>query len=297
MTNFVNALIAGIEAGSLYVIIALGLDLIYATMNVFNFAQGDIAGYGAVAGVVLWQSEHLPVLLAFGVVLVGALIIGVLAERIAIRPALRISGGSGWVLSTLGVSVLVAGIDTLVVTRQAGSSDERTFPSYLPLANVYHLGGIFLQPSEIAIVIAMILIFVLLLLFMRGTHYGRGLRAVADDRVGAAMRGLPVARLSSLSVALGCAVAAAGGFIAGPVTEASGSNGVLLTVNGFIAATIGGVPSLGGAVIGGLLLGVVEQMTALYTNGNWTDVVDLAVLLLVLTLRPRGLFGREQRLV
>jgi branched-chain amino acid transport system permease protein len=298
VTGFLNAIISGIEAGSLYSLVALGLNIVYATTRVFNFAHGTLVMAGALGGVILWQSFHVPVLLAFICTVAWITVVGGLTERIAVRGSLRRGNdASGWLLSTLGISIIIQSAFSIVVDRQPGSTGTRPFPSFLPIHSVGHVNGVLFQPDQIFVVLVMVAIAGALVVFQKQTHYGRALGAVADDRVGAAARGLPVNRLGMLSFCIGAAIAATTGFAAAPVTQASVSVGLSLTVSGFIAATIGGIPTIEGAVVGGLFLGLVQQFTAQYTSGQALDLVTLGVLLLVLTVRPQGIFGRQVRSV
>jgi branched-subunit amino acid ABC-type transport system permease component len=298
VTAFLNAVVSGIEAGSLYSLVALGLNIVYATTRVFNFAHGTLVMAGALGGVILWQSFHVPVFLAFICTVAWIAVVGGFTERIAVRSSLRRGNdASGWLLSTLGISIIIQSAFSIVVDRQPGSTGTRQFPSFLPVHKVGHLNGVLFQPNQIFVVLVMLAITGALVVFQRRTHYGRALGAVADDRVGAAARGLPVNRLGMLSFCIGAAIAATTGFAAAPVTQASVSVGLSLTVSGFIAATIGGIPTIEGAVVGGLLLGLVQQFTAQYTSGQALDLVTLGALLLVLTVRPQGIFGRRVRSV
>jgi branched-chain amino acid transport system permease protein len=296
---FLNAAITGIGTGSLYALVALGLNIVYATTRVFNFAHGSMVMAGAMGGVVLWQSFHLGVITAFALSVTGIVIIGGLTERLAVRSSLRrgVDDSLGWLLSTLGVSIIITSAFSVAILRNPGSTGTRAFPPFLPVSLAWHVGGLLIQSASLFVFVVMLVAAALLVVFLRWTHYGRALGAVADDREGAVLRGIPVARLGVLSFVIGAGLAAIAGFVAGPITQASLSVGLPLTLSGFIAATIGGIPTIEGAVVGGLILGLVEQMAAQYTNGSDVDVFTLVLLLLVLSLRPAGIFGKKVRAV
>jgi branched-chain amino acid transport system permease protein len=294
--EFLNAVVRGIESGAIYALFALGLVVVFQTTGVFNFAHGELFMAGGVLGVVLWQSFGIPLVGALVLTVLACAVAGALTERVAVRPALRFKHSEAWLLSTLGVSLLIANAFALAIVRD-GDIGVRPFPRILSLQRVYRIGDVIIETDRAFVVVVALLVALGLSLFMRRTQHGRALRAVAADREGAALRGLPVHRLGMMSFAIGGGIGALGGFVAAPVTKASVYVGLALLLKGFIAGALGGFSHISGAIVGGLVLGLAEQMTAVYTDGRLDELFTLALLLIVLSLRPHGLIGSRARLV
>lgn len=297
MVDFLTAVQAGIETGAIYALVALGLGITYATSNAFNFAHGEFVMVGAVLGVVLWQSMDVPVGLALLLTVLVASAAGAATERVAIRPFAAVKDAAGWMIATLGVAIMLTAGFTIAITREPGSTDTRLFPSFLPRDRPWIVGEFLLNPNRMLLVGLLVVVAGGLLWFTKRTHVGRALGAVADDREAAAIRGIPVNRLTMLAFAIGAAVAALTGFAMGPVTQASVTIGLGLTIKGFVASAIGGMGSLGGAVVGGLALGLTEQFALRYLGTQWQDLIILAVLLVMLSIKPEGFFSRDVRAV
>jgi branched-chain amino acid transport system permease protein len=197
-------------------------------------------------------------------------------------------------LSTLGVAIIVQAVTNLAATKDNAEAGVRAFPDYIHWKS-FEIGQLLISPKRAILVpIAIAVTFVVWTVFRR-TLWGRGLSAMAFDREGAAMRGLPVGRLAILAFVLGGAIAGFAGFVAGPVTQASVTIGFGLTLRAFVACTIGGIPELWGPLLGGVILGMGEQFTVTYLDASLEKVVSLALLLVVLLLRPHGLLGKQVR--
>lgn len=295
MDEFLNALIRGIQTGAIYGLIGLGLNVIFAATGVFNFAQGEMVMVGALLGVGLWVGNSWPLVLALIAVMAVCGGIGGLTEIVAVRGTARFKQATLWMLSTLGVAIIVRSTASiLTIGNNTGDTGTRSFPYYINTA-AHTFGNITIIPQRAVLVPITIVVTLLVWLWFQKTNWGRGLKAVAFDREGAAMRGLPVARLALIAFILGGALAALGGFLAGPITQASIEMGFGLTIRAFIAAAIGGIPELWGPLLGGIILGLGEQFTATYLDSSLQDVIALGLLLVVLLLRPSGLIGRQVR--
>jgi branched-chain amino acid transport system permease protein len=294
-SQFFNALVSGIENGAIYAIFGLGLVVVYQATGVFNFAQAECFMAGGVLGVILWQSFGIPLFGAFLLSVAAAAAIAAFTERFAVRPALRIKGSDAWLLSTLGVSLMISSAFALAIVRE-GDTGSRPFPQFLPGEKVYRVSGVIIEARRAFVVVVVIVVALALSYFMRRTQVGRALRAVAADREGASLRGLPVARLSTIAFVIGGAIGGIGGFVAAPVTTATVYTGLTLLVKGFMAGALGGF-TIAGAMAGGFLLGITEQMAAVYTDGRFNQLITLCLLLVVLTLRPQGLLGVKARVV
>jgi branched-chain amino acid transport system permease protein len=294
MLQFIDSLIRGIQTGSIYAIVGLGLNVIFAATGVFNFAQGEMVMVGAMLGVVLWVSDGLPLVVSLVAVVLVTAAIGAATEVLAVRRLARQRDATLWMLSTLGVAIIIRSISTVLATRKTSDNATRAFPNYIH-AGPWQWGNLTIVPQRAILVpIAILLTFVVWFWFRR-SRMGRGLLAMAADREGAAMRGLPVGLLAIVAFAIGGAIAGFGGFMGGPVTQASTTMGFGLTLNAFIAATIGGIPALWGPLIGGVVLGVGQELTATYLGSELQTPLSLALLLIILAVRPSGVLGRPVR--
>jgi branched-chain amino acid transport system permease protein len=270
--------------------VGLGLAIIFTSTGVFNFAQGDVVAIGALLGLELWRRMGW----RFGVTLLAVAAVGAglgaATELVAVRPALRKHQSSmTWVISTLAVSLII----------EAGARyylRPGSFPAYIPWGPFY-LGEQLLVPQRLVLFPIAIAMTATVSVWLARSRAGRGLRAIAFDREAAAMRGLPIGRLALLAFAVGGGVAGLAGMLAGPVTQASYSLGIPSTLQGFVAATIGGITRPWGPMVGGVLLGLAIQFTTAYWDASYNNVVELVVLLLVLLVRPGGVLGRNVRSV
>jgi branched-chain amino acid transport system permease protein len=270
--------------------VGLGLGIIFTATGVLNFAQGDLVMVGTLLGLGLWFRLGWPfVVAAAAVVAIGAAL-GAATELVAVRSALsRHRSSITWVISTLAVSLLIESGARYYL--RPGS-----FPSYVPWAP-FMVGSQLLVPQRLVLVPIAVTMTAIVSVWMARSRWGRALRAIAFDREAAAMRGIPVGLVSVAAFALGGAVAGLGGMLSGPVTQASYSLGIPSTLQGFVAATIGGITHPWGPLVGGWLLGVTIQFTTVYWDASYANVVELVVLLVVLLMRPVGVLGTRFRSV
>lgn len=294
MWDLANALLRGLQIGSVYAIVGLGLNVIFAATGVFNFAQGELVMVGAMLGVSLWVASGFPIVVALVLVVLVTASIGALTEILAIRRLSTQRDATLWMLSTLGVAIIIRSAAGILATRTGDSNADRNFPNYIK-AGPWHLGDLLIVPQRVFMIVVAVAMTLVVWLWFRRTRYGRGLLAMAADREGAAMRGLPVGGLALLAFAVGGLIAGIGGFTGGPVTQASTGMGFGLTLNAFIAATIGGIPQLWGPLVGGAVLGIGQQLTAQYLGAELQTPISLAILLVVLAVRPNGVLGKELR--
>lgn len=286
LEHIINIALRGLAAGAIYGLVGMGFNVTYATTNVFNFAHGEFVMIGAMAGVFLAADQGWALIPALIAVLVLAAFIGMVEERFAVRPASKYGHAAfGWFLSTLGVSIVLASGFALLM-----GSDVRRFPTIFS-EQATRVGDVLVVPQQIAlIVLALLAGFGLSVLYSR-TLFGRALGAIAQDRDAAALRGLPVSSLAMLSFGISAALAALTGFMIAPLTSAFAAMGALFLFKGFIAAAVGGIPDIKGAMVGGFLLGLIEAIGTDYIGAGYRDAVTFAVLLIVLLVKPAGLFG------
>lgn len=290
MSFAATLLVAGLSVGSIYALIAITLNLTYWTTRTVNFGQGSIlmlcamgTVYIASLGLPLWGAALAAIALVAAVM--------VLAERIAVRPALAKAGSMGWAVSTLGFGILIQGM----VARYLGAQAV-AFPEVLLRADLYVIaGGVRIGAQYLLVFTFSVLTIAVLELILRRTIWGRAVRAVAQDRELASVMGVPVLRVVLVSFAVSGALAGIAGIltaqIIGTVDPAFGFS---LLMSGFVAGIVGGFGSNIGALVGGLLIGVLEQFASGYVSTAAGHALSLGVLLVVLALRPQGIFGRME---
>ncbi|WP_370326569.1 branched-chain amino acid ABC transporter permease [Euzebya sp.] len=290
MSWFLETAIVGLTGGAIYALIAMGYNVIFATTGVLNFAHGEFFMGGMMLGAFLFVSLGLPVLVALGLTVLAAAVVAVAEERIAVRSATKTGqglGSLGWVLSTLGVGIIIRSGFTLTMGPQL-----RTFPDVIPLGS-FRLFGAVISAHRVLLIVTALAVGALLYAFLERSLLGRALGAVEQDPDAAHLRGIPVVRLGVLAFAIGGGLAAFVGFLAAPLSAAVSSVGLIFGLKGFIAAAAGGIPSIKGALIAGFGVGLLEVFGASYLGAGYRDAIVFAALLLILFIRPSGLFGSE----
>jgi branched-chain amino acid transport system permease protein len=276
---------AGITSGAVYALIALGFCVVHNTIGIVNFVQVDFVSLG---GMFLFSGLFwvgLPMAVALPGAVVAVTLVGVVVERFGIRPS-RSQHHLVLIFLTIGISIILRGIMKLVW----GKNRMAVPPLFddVPL----HLAGATILPQAVAILLITALAIGLLLLFFHGTRLGLAMRAVASNQTAAAIVGIPVGRVKAASFALAGGLGGLAGVLVTPITTLSYDVGVLLGLKGFAAAILGGFGSFPGAVVGGVVLGLLESLSAGYWSSAYKDVAAFVVLLLVLFVRPKGLLGR-----
>ncbi|MBX9965506.1 MAG: branched-chain amino acid ABC transporter permease [Burkholderiales bacterium] len=277
-----TALVTGIAAGALYAAAALVYNVMFSTSKVLSVTTGHLSMLGGVFGAWLMAGLGWPLPLALlGAVLIGAAF-GIATEIIAIRRVLSRSDEHLWLLSTLALATML----------QQGvalwwGTEPKPFPRLLPQD---FSAGLADQKYWLPVAIALLLA-VALELFYRRTLYGKLFVAMSEDAFAARARGIPTDLIRSLSFALAGAMGALAGFAAGQLTFAYFALGLTLTLNGFVALAVGGLGSNLGALVGGLLLGVIGAFATYYLGGEYQQTIAVGLLMLVLLVKPAGLFG------
>lgn len=285
------AIVSGLAVGAVYALIALGYNVVFSATGILNFAHGEFFMLGTMLGAYLFVTVGLNPIIAVLLVMAIAAILGVIEERVAVRPAMGDGRGPkslSWVLPTLGAAIMIRSVIALVF-----GPELQKFPPVFP-NHVWEIGGAYLSTTQLSLlVLAVASGFGLHLLYTR-TDLGRSLSAVSQDADAARLRGLPITLLTAIAFALGSGLAAMAGFFAAPFVTASPFTGLVFGLKGFVAAAIGGIPDIRGAVIGGLALGVVESLGADLFGGGYRDTVVFATLIVVLLVKPNGLLGRGE---
>ncbi len=290
MEFFFSLTLAGISVGAVYALIALGLNLTFWTTRTLNFGQGSIMMLCAMVAVFL-SAQGWP--MALGVIgsllLVGAF--GVFIERFTVRPALRSSGSMGWVVSTLGVGIFLQGVAAKFFGSQAVAFPEILFTSQ-DFVTVF---GLHISLQYVVILLLSLSLIVLLEIFVRRSVWGQAVRAVSLDPELSLAQGIPVRMIIIGSFIASCVLGGAAGIlvaqIGGTVDPAFGFDLVLF---GFVAAVLGGMGSSFGALIGGVVVGVISKLVGGYISTAAEHAIAFALLMAMLALRPQGLFARAE---
>jgi branched-chain amino acid transport system permease protein len=298
LQNFLQQLLNGLETGSLYALIALGYSLVYGILEMLNFAHGDVYMVGAflaagVAGVFVHSGvasipAALVVILMVTVAMGGAGLLGVGIERVAYRP-LRNANRLAPLITAIGVSLLLESAVQVWV-----SPAPMLVPSnaLVPQA-VIHAGNVASPFMGLSMLIAAILLMVALDLFVYRTQFGSAMRATAQDRDAATFMGIDVDRVIVVTFLIGSALAGMGGVLFGlRFGTVNFFMGYLLGIKAFTAAVIGGIGNLRGAMVGGLLLGVLESLAGGFISTEFQDAFAFLALIAVMLIRPQGLFGQ-----
>ena len=280
-------LLSGLATGAIYALIGIGFAIIYNSTGIINFAQGELVMLGGMFSVWLTGKWQLPILPALLLAIVGTALVGVLFERLAIRP-LRKATPLSLVLITIGGSILLRGIAMLVWGK-----DTHALPAFSGDAPIA-IAGATLLPQHIWIFIVTAVLIVLTKLFFQHTITGKALRACAVNRRAAGLVGIDVRRMVMFSFFISAAIGALAGIIIAPLTMTAYDVGIMLGLKGFCAAIIGGMSSGLGTVAGGILLGVLESLGAGLISSGYKDAIAFVILLLILFLRPQGLFSRGE---
>jgi len=274
----------GIAIGSIYALVALGFNIIFNATEIINFAQGEFLVVGALCMITLHNVFHVPMLLAFPLAVVGGTLVGVALERLAINP-LKEASMISMIIVTIGASIFIKGVAMLIWGK-----DSFALPPFYGEEPIRVFGATIL-PQTLWILGLTALVLVCLNLFFQRTILGKAIRACSADRAAARLVGIEVPVMVFFSFVLSAALGAVAGVLVAPISLMEYDRGTLLALKGFGAAVLGGLGSMTGAIIAGFLLGLLESLGAGLLHSGYKDAIALVVLLLVLYLRPGGLFG------
>lgn len=284
MNALAQQILGGLTTGLVYALLALGFSAVYQSMRLINFAQGDLFMAGSFIGYLLATKLHLPFLPVLALTLTICFSLGVAVERLALAPRSATASEVNLMIRTIGVSVFLQGAALLLF-----GTEEYRFPDLLS-GDPILVGGLVVPRSLEIVGAASLALMLLLWAFLKNTRMGTAMRAASQDRAGAEMIGIDVARMRSLAYGISAALAGAGGVLIGPLWYVHQSMGVMMGLKGFTAAVIGGLGSMPGAIVGGICLGVIENLSTGYLSSTWKDAIVFAILLGMLSLRPDGIF-------
>lgn len=289
MEVFLQQVINGLSLGSIYALVALGYTMVYGIIKLINFAHGDIYMIGAYTAFFVTTYMGMSFLPALIVCMIVCGILGVLIERIAYRP-LRKAPRITALITAIGVSYVIE-----YTTQMFMGTSTRTYPKLLPDIS-WQLGPIHISYIQMVIFTVTIVLMILLTLVIQKTKIGRAMRAVSADENAAKLMGISVDNTISFTFLIGSALAGAAGMLVGVYyNAASPLMGMVPGLKAFVAAVFGGIGSIPGALVGGLFIGVAETLVVAYGSSLYRDAIVYAILILVLIIKPTGLFGKNER--
>ena len=283
---FLSYLIGGLGLGSVYAIIALGYSMVYGIAKMLNFAHGDVIMVGAFVAYFAISKYNLPLLVGVVIAVVVCTILGVVIERLAYKP-LRQASSLSVLITAIGVSYFLQNS-----AMRLWGTDTKIFPNVL--RGSLNLGGLSIPYLTLITILTCIVIMVVLTLFINKTKTGRAMRACSEDKGAAALMGINVNRIISITFAIGSGLAAiASALLVATYPSVYPTLGSMPGIKAFTAAVFGGIGSIPGAFLGGLVLGVVENLSRAYISTQLSDAIVFMVLIIVLLIKPTGLLGRK----
>lgn len=280
-------LITGITIGSIYAMVAIGFNIIYDVTEIINFAQGEFVALGGLTMVSLNVSIGIPLPFAFCGTVVIVTLIGLLMDRLAIRP-IRQPSVLTLIIATIAVSFIIRG-----AAMYFWGKDPYDLPPFSGRTPINFLGGV-IQPQYLWVIGFLVIVVILLSLFFEKTITGKAMRACSDNTDAAMLVGINANRMILMSFALSAAIGAVAGIIITPISLMEYDRGAMLAVKGFGAVILGGLGSFPGAIIGGLILGLIESFGAGLISSGYKDAFALIVLLGVLFFKPSGILGNVE---
>ena len=288
MISFLSHLVNGLSLGSVYAIIALGYSMVYGIAKMLNFAHGDIIMVGAYIAFCVMQYLGLPSIVAVLAAMVVCTLLGVFIERLAYKP-LRQATSLAVLITAIGMSYLLQNAALLI-----WGANPKVFPSVVTIPSIQLFNGqLKITGETIVTVLANVVIMIALTLFTGKTQMGKAMRAVSEDKGAAELMGINVNLTISVTFAIGSALAAiAGVLLCSSYPALMPTTGSMPGIKAFTAAVFGGIGSIPGALVGGVLLGVIEILGKAYVSTELADALVFAVLIVVLLVKPTGLLGK-----
>ena len=287
VSQLLQYLITGVTIGSIYAMLAIGFNIIYNVTEIINLAQGEFVMLGGLVMVFFNVGVGIPILLSFPLTVAVVTIVGVLLDRLAIRP-IRQPSVLTLIIATIAASFIIKGLAMFIWGKNP--FDLPAFSGRNPI----HFFGAVIQPQYFWVIGFLIVIVILLTLFFEKTIIGKAMSACADNPDAASLVGINVNRMILLSFCLSAAIGAVAGIIVTPIALMEYDRGAMLAVKGFGAVVLGGLGSFPGAILGGLIIGTIESFGAGLLSSGYKDAFALIVLLAVLFFRPSGLLGSAE---
>ena len=282
---FEQVVVSGLTVGAIYALIAVGFTIVFSTVRIVNFAHGELVMAGGVLYAWLNIVHHIPAAAAIPLAIVGSAVLAWLCYALCLA-GMDKDNHIAQVMVTLGVGITIKGVAQVFIGKD--TQFPPTFTSGAPLA----VGSVSVAQQSLWIAGSLAVVLALLWMLLQKTRVGKGMRAVAINHYAAVLMGISPRRAAIIAFVLAGLVGGLAGALLAPVASAHYDNGIFLGVKGFAAAILGGLGNPVGAVVGGLILGLTESLTAGYVSSVYKDAVSLVLLLAILLLRPQGLLGR-----
>ena len=285
--TFIYHLINGLHVGSIYALVALGYSMVYGIVKLINFAHGDIIMVGAYVSWLVMVSLDMPVWVAILAAVVVCMLLGITIEKVAYKP-LRGSARISLLITAIGVSLLLENLAQLIFT-----STPKTYRNFLEGGVAF--GDRTISNTTIVTVAVSAVLMIALTLFVNRTKMGKAMRAVSEDTNASRLMGINVDTTISITFAIGSALAAVAAVLyCCSYTKVSPTMGSALGLKAFVAAVLGGIGSIPGAVVGGLVIGIAESLTKGYISSSFADAIVFGILIITLLIKPAGIFGRAE---
>jgi branched-chain amino acid transport system permease protein len=288
--SFISYLINGISLGSVYAIIALGYTMVYGIAKMLNFAHGDVIMVGAFTVFTIVSTLSLPPVLGITIAIIVCTVFGITIERIAYKPLRNAASPLAVLITAIGVSYLLQNLALLIFGANTKSFTSVVTVSPLKFAD----GNMVISGETIVTIVVGIIVMILLTLFINKTKAGQAMLAVSEDKGAASLMGINVNKTIALTFAIGSALAAvAGVLLCSAYPSLTPYTGAMPGIKAFVAAVFGGIGSVPGAMIGGILLGIIEILGKAYISSQMADAIVFAVLIIVLLVKPTGILGKK----
>ncbi len=287
--EFLSNLIIGVSLGSIYAIIALGYTMVYGIAKMLNFAHGDVIMVGGYVALTMMLNLNMNPLTAILVAIVACTVLGICIETIAYRPLLGAASPLAVLITAIGVSYFLQNVVLLVF-----GSNPKSFQSVVTFGDLQLADGALTVSDEAVVtILTCVIIMVVLTLFINKTKAGQAMQAVSEDKGAARLMGINVNGTIALTFAIGSGLAAVAGILLlSSYPSLTPYTGSMPGIKAFVAAVFGGIGSIPGAFIGGILLGVIEILGRAYISSQLADAIVFAVLIVVLLVKPTGLLGK-----
>ena len=287
MAKLFQTLISGLSLGSIYALIALGYTMVYGIAKMLNFAHGDVIMVGAYAVITTVFLCHMPPVIGIILSIIICALLGVTIEFLAYRP-LRQAPPLSVLITAIGVSYLLQSLALLIF-----GSEQMATPVIFSIPAI-NIGAVTIDGITLLTLVVTAVIMIVLTLFINKTRLGKAMRAVSEDKGAAELMGISVNRTITITFAIGSALAAVASIFYGAAyVYIKPTTGAMPGIKAFTAAVFGGIGSIPGAMLGGILLGIIEQFSKTYISTLWADAIVFAVLVIVLIVKPTGLLGKK----
>ena len=288
--SFLNYIINGLSLGSVYAIIALGYTMVYGIAKMLNFAHGDVIMISGYVVFTCMSSMKLPAIVSILIAMAVCTVLGITIEKVAYRPLRDASSSLAVLITAIGVSYLLQNVALLIF-----GADTKIFTSVVDMEPLtFFEGQLVIKGEALVTIIVCIIIMIELPLFVKKTKAGQAMQAVSEDKGAAKLMGINVNGTIALTFAIGSALAAiAGALMCSAYPNLTPYTGTMPGITAFVAAVFGGIGSIPGAMIGGILIGVIEIFGKAYISSQMADAIVFAILIVVLLVKPSGILGKN----